>query len=141
MTRLLPLLSVLALLTGCGKQPVVKSGVDLEQLTKGKSKVPADSHESLPSTYFELTAWIGDSSKNPPTSPSATGTVASASQIACVSATEKNGSENTGRCEVTIPAGTYKLKSRETVTSNGGGEVRLSCSGDAPALCKALVVN
>jgi hypothetical protein len=141
MTRLLPLLSVLALLTGCATQPVIKSGVDLEQLVKGKSKIPPDSHEAVPSTYIELTAWTGDNGKNPPTSPSATGTIASASQIACVSATEKNGSDNTGRCEITIPAGTYKLKSRETVTSNGGGEVSLSCSGEAPALCKALVVN
>ena len=141
MTRLLPLLSVLALLTGCAQQPVVKSGVDLEQLIKGKNKIPPDSHEALPSTYVELTAWTGDSSKIVPTSSSATGTVASASQIACVSATEKNGSENTGRCEVTIPAGTFKLRFRDTVTSIGSGEVTLSCSGDAPALCKALVVN
>ena len=74
MTRLFTLLSALALLAGCARQPPVKSGVDLEQLIKGKSPAAADSHEAIPNTYFELTAWTGDDAKAPPTVLSPTGT-------------------------------------------------------------------
>jgi hypothetical protein len=141
MTRLFPLVSALALLSACAKQPTVKSGVDLEQLIKGKSLATADSHEAIPNTYFELTAWTGDDAKTPPTAPSATGTLGSASQVACARATEKSGSENTGRCEISIAGAKYKLKAQDSVILNGSGEVSLSCAGDAPARCKALVVN
>jgi hypothetical protein len=141
MTRLFSILPVLALLTGCAKQPTIKSGVDLEQLIKGKGRATADRQESIPNTYFELTAWTGDDGKSPSTVTSATGTLGAVSQVACASATEKNGSDNTGRCEVAIAGAKYKLKVRETVTLNGSGEVTLSCSGDAPARCRALVVN
>jgi len=129
------------LLVGCARQPAVKSGVDLEQLIKGKSPAAADSHEAIPNTYFELTAWTGDDAKAPSTAASATGTLGPASQVACAAATEKNSSENTGRCEITVAGAKYKLKARDAVTSNGSGEVSLACAGDAPARCKALVVN
>lgn len=115
--------------------------MDLNQLIKGKSKVLPDRHEAIPNTYFELTAWTGDSSQAPETATSATGTLGSASQVACASAEEKNGSATTGRCEITVAGAKYKLKARDTVTFNGSGEVALSCAGDAPARCKALVVN
>lgn len=59
MTRWFSIIPVLALLTGCAKQPTIKSGVDLEQLIKGKSRTTADRQEALPNTYYELTAWTG----------------------------------------------------------------------------------
>lgn len=141
MARLFPFLFALTLLTGCAKQPTVKSGVDVEQLIKGKSQATADSHEAIPNTYFELTAWTGDDAKNPPTAPSATGTLGSASQVACAAATDKNGADNTGRCEIAIAGSKIKLKARDSVILNGSGEVTLSCAGDAPARCRAVVVN
>jgi hypothetical protein len=141
MARVFSLLFALTLLAGCATQPTVKSGVDLEQLIKGKSQAIADSHEAIPNTYFELTAWTGDDAKNPPTAPSATGTLGSASQVACAAATERSGAENGGRCEITIAGSKFKLKARDSVVLNGSGEVTLSCAGDAPARCKALVVN
>jgi hypothetical protein len=141
MMRLFSVLSVLALLTACARQPNIKSGVDLEQLIKGKSQAPADRQEAIPNTYFELTAWTGDDGKTPSTATSATGTLGSTGQVACASASEKNGVDNTGRCEITIAGSKFKLKARDTVTLNGSGEVTLSCAGDAPAHCKALVVN
>jgi hypothetical protein len=141
MTRLVPLLFTLALLIGCARQPTIKSGADLDQLIQGKSQAPADSHEAIPNTYFVLTAWTGDNAKNPPTVTSATGTLSSSSQVACASASEKNGSDNSGRCEITVAGAKFKLKARDTIALSGSGEVTLSCAGDAPALCKALVVN
>jgi hypothetical protein len=141
MTRFVPLFSVLALLTGCATQPAIKSGVDLDQLIKGKSQAVADRQEAIPNTYFELTAWTDDHSKDPSTATSATGTLGSASQVACATATEKNDSKDTGRCEISIAGAKYKLKVRDTVALKGTGEVTLSCGGDAPAHCKAIVVN
>ena len=141
MTRIFSTLSVLALLAGCAKQADIKSGVNLEELIKGKGRATPDRQEAIPNTYFELTAWTGDDGKNPSTVTSATGTLGAVSQVACASATEKNGSDDTGRCEISISGAKYKLKARDTVTLKGSGEVTLSCAGDVPARCKALVVN
>ena len=141
MSRIFSALSVLALLAGCAQQANIKSGVNLEELIKGKGRASPDRQEAIPNTYFELTAWTGDDGKNPSTVTSATGTLGAVSQVACASATEKNGSDNTGRCEVSIAGAKYKLKARDTITLNGSGEVTLSCAGDAPARCRALVVN
>jgi hypothetical protein len=107
-------------------------------MIKGKSKALPDRQESIPNTYFELTAWTGDSTRTPETVTSATGTVGSASQIACTTA---NGSANTGRCEIAVAGAKYTLKVRDAITLKGSGEVTLSCAGDVPTLCKALVIN
>jgi hypothetical protein len=139
-TRFFPL-TALALLTGCATHPSIQSNVDLDQLIKGKSKALPDREEAIPNTYFELTAWTGDSSKAPQTATSATGISGSGSQVACASADEKNGTAHTGRCEITVAGIKYTLKARDTITFKGSGEVVLSCAGDAPARCKALVVN
>ena len=141
MTKHLPMVLALALFTGCTKGPTVRSGVDLEQLIKDKNRVPPDSHEAITNTYFELTAWAQDSSKTPVTATSVPGTLGSTGQVACASATEKNGTDNTGRCEITIAGTKYRLKAGNTVALNGGGEVTLACAGDAPTYCKALGVN
>ena len=141
MAKFLPMLVALVFLTACSKRPAVKSNVDLETLVKGKSQSLPDRHEAIPNTYFELTAWTADPTKNPPTVASATGTLGSGSQVACASASEKNGAANTGHCEITIAGEKFKLKARDIVTLGGTGEVSLTCTGDGPAFCRALVVN
>jgi hypothetical protein len=129
------------LFTACSSKPIVKSDVDVDQMIQGKTKVTPEQHEAVPATYFELAAWTNDLNKEPSTTSSATGALGPGSVVACVSATEKNEKYNNGRCEITISAGTFSLKYRQTVTSNGSGEVKLACSGDSPAACRAWVVN
>ena len=63
MSRIFSALSVLALLAGCAKQADIKSGVNLEELLKGKGRATPDRQEAIPNTYFELTAWTGVTEK------------------------------------------------------------------------------
>lgn len=141
LTRVVQAVVLLLVLGGCSNKPAIKSDVDLERLIQGKAKVPPEAHEAVPGTYFELTAWKEDSSKSPATAPSAGAAITPGSLIACSGATEKNKTDNTGQCEITIPSGTYKLKYRQTVTAGGSGVAVLACSGESPAVCKAWVVN
>ena len=135
------LLAAWIFVNGCAKQPTVRSNVDLDQLINGKSKALADRHEAIPNTYFELTAGTADNDKNSPNPASAVGTLGPAGQVACVSATEMTAAQKAARCEITVAGAKFQLKAGDAVTLKGSGEVALSCIGDAPARCRALVVN
>ncbi len=141
MPRAQILLVILPWLVGCGTKPTVRANVSLDELLKGKTKVLPDAHEAVPSTFFELKGHAGDTVHPPGADSAATGAISSASLVVCATATETQTPANTGRCEVTIPAGTYKLKYLEAVNSTGSGAVRLSCLGDSPADCAAIVIN
>jgi len=132
---------VLLVVNGCANQATVRSNINLEKLIKGKSKALPDRHEAIPNTYFELTAGSGNNAANPQTLNSAVGTLGSTGEVVCVSARDRTESQNAGRCEVTVGGAKFTLKPRDAVTLKGSGEVALTCTGDAPTNCKALVVN
>jgi hypothetical protein len=138
--RMIIVVAALAIAVACNK--TTSTGVqkvDVVKLVAGKSKVPNDKREAIPSTYYELMALV----QNPSASPSAsnaTGALKASSVVVCIDANE-NAPGKKAQCNVQVPAGTFKLAIGESVTANADGEVRLTCAGDNPSDCKVYVVN